>query len=356
MNTTKKASKKFVYIGIAVVLVVLIIIKLKSNKSVTDSKIYQYDKGKPLNVSIQIAKSQNADDEIEYSGAFEPNKESKLSAEQQGKINNILVDVGSEVKKGQMLVEIDNAILRQQINSIDIQIEGFQADIMRYKVLASADAIQGVQLEKSELALKSAQAQKAILNEQLSKTYVYAPFDGIITAKFLEIGSFAAPGVPLLQLTDIETLKFTVNVSEKDIHQFTKNSECLIKVDAYSNTKVKGSLFMIGSKSNLGNSYPIQFITTNLADNQIKAGMFGRLSLKSNEVSTGYIVPASILIGSGNQPQIYVVKNGKAKLTNIIISKRFDDKLLLSKGLNEGDTIITNGFTNLFDGANINAR
>jgi RND family efflux transporter MFP subunit len=356
MESGKKSSKKIVYIVIAILLIVLVIIKLKTNKSITESKVYQYDKEKPINVSFQIAKSQDVKNEINYTGTFEPYRESKLSVEQQGKINSILVDVGSIVTKGQKLVEIDNALLRQQINSIDIQIEGLAADIKRYTVLASADAIQGIQLEKSQLALKSAQAQKSTLNEQLSKTTVYAPFDGIITAKLSEIGSFAAPGVPILQLTDIKTLKFTINVSENDIHQFKKDQECEIKVDAYSNTSIIGKLTMIGSKSNVGNSYPIQFTTQNMADEKIKAGMFGKLMLNIGDAFSGYIVPSSILIGSGSQPQIYIIKSGKAKLIEVAISKRFADKLLLTKGLNEGDTVITNGFTTLFDGANINVK
>jgi membrane fusion protein (multidrug efflux system) len=59
--------------------------------------------------------------------------------------------------------------------------------------------------------------------EQINKSTIKAPFNGVVTAKLSEEGAFAAPGVPLLQITDIKTLKFTVNVPEKDLSQFKLN-------------------------------------------------------------------------------------------------------------------------------------
>ncbi len=121
--------------------------------------------------------------EYSYSGTFEPNKETKISAELQGKINAILVDAGSVVSKGQPLIQLDNSLLKLQLQTIEVQIEGLEADVNRYTILAKADAIQGVQLEKAELGLKSAKVQKATLLEQINKTTIKAPFSGVVTAK-----------------------------------------------------------------------------------------------------------------------------------------------------------------------------
>ena len=121
------------------------------------------------------------------------------------------------------LILLDNSILKLQLQTIEVQIEGLEADVNRYTILAKADVIQGVQLEKAELGLKSAKVQKATLLEQINKTTIKAPFNGVVTAKLSEVGAFAAPGIPLLQITDIKILKFTVNVPEKDLSQFKFN-------------------------------------------------------------------------------------------------------------------------------------
>ena len=204
-----------------------------------------------------------------------------------------MVDVGSIVKKGQALIQLDNSLLKLQLQTVEIQIEGLEADVKRYTILAQADAIQGVQLEKTELALKSAKVQKATLMEQINKTTIVAPFSGIVTAKLTEEGAFAAPGVPLLQITDISYLKFTVNVPENELSQFQLNQIYTLTADVYPETALSGKVIMTGSKANMGNSFPVQFSVKNTTDLKIKSGMFGSVQLKNDSDEKHIIIPAS---------------------------------------------------------------
>ena len=160
----------------------------------------------------------------------------------------------------------------------------------------------------------------------------------------------------MLQITDITTLKFTVNVPEKDLSQFKLNQSYSLSADAYSEILLTGKTTMIGSKANMGSSFPIQFTVNNTSDLKIKSGMFGKVFLKSETSGKGIIIPSSAIQGTDNQPQVYVVKNGKALLQNITISKKTQNKAVVSNGLNEGDVIVTNGFINLFDGANVTVK
>jgi multidrug efflux pump subunit AcrA (membrane-fusion protein) len=84
--------------------------------------------------------------------------------------------------------------------------------------------------------------------------------------------------------------------------------------------------------------------------------MFGKVLLKNETSGKGIIIPSSAIQGTDNQPQVYVVKNGKALLQNITISKKTQNKAVVSNGLNEGDVIVTNGFINLFDEANVTVK
>lgn len=356
MNTKSSMLKKALYIIIPLALIAIVVIKLKTNKEITQSKVYQYDKEQSINVQVDTLQLENVNAEFSYSGTFEPNKETKISAELQGKINTILVDAGSVVSKGQTLIQLDNSLLKLQLQTIEVQIEGLEADVNRYTILAKADAIQGVQLEKAELGLKSAKVQKATLLEQINKTTIKAPFSGVVTAKLSEEGAFAAPGVPLLQITDITTLKFTVNVPEKDLSQFKLNQGYSLSADAYSEILLTGKTTMIGSKANMGSSFPVQFMVNNTSDLKIKSGMFGKVLLKSETSVKGIIIPSSAIQGTENQPQVYIVKNGKALLQNITISNKIQNKAVVSNGLNVGDVIVTNGFINLFDGANVTVK
>lgn len=345
--------KKIIYIIVALALIAVVAIRLKTNKETTVNRVYQYNKEQAINVQAITLKLESPENDISYTGTFEPNKETRISADIQGKINAVLVDVGSAVRKGHALIQLDNSLLKLQLQTVEFQIEGLEADLKRYTVLANADAIQGVQLEKTELALKSAKVQRATLLEQINKTTVVAPFNGIVTAKLTEEGAYAAPGIPLLQITDISSLKFTVNVPEQELSQFETIQQYALSADAYPETVLSGKVIMTGSKSNLGNSFPVQFSVNNTTDLKIKSGMFGKLQLKGDSEEKHIIIPASSIVGTNIQPQVYLVKNSKAILQNITISSRFQNKVLVSSGLTEGDVIIINGFINLFDGANV---
>ncbi len=348
--------KKALYIIIPILLFALVVVRLMTNKEAAREQVYTYNKEEPVNVQADTLHLEDVDADYSFSGTFEPNKETKISAEIQGKINAVVVDAGSNVKKGQPLLQLDNSLLKLQLQSVEVQIEGLEADLKRYTILTKADAVQGVLLEKAELGLKSARVQKSTLLEQISKTTITAPFDGIVTAKLTEVGAFAAPGVPLLQITDISQLKFTVTVSEADLNLFNTITAYYVVADAFPEITLSGKATLIGSRANVASSFPVQFTLKNTPDLTIKAGMFGSVILAEKKGAKRLIVPASAIVGSSVHPQVYLVENGKAVIKDITVSARIKNKAVVSAGLKEGDVMITGGFINLFDGANVNVK
>ena len=348
--------KKIVYGVIAIAIVIASIVLLKSNKKSTENRVYQYDKKVPVSVGAIKIEPVFLNSEKVFSGKFEPEKETKISADIQGRINAVYFELGSQVRKGQPLIQLDNSLLKLQLKSIDVQIEGLEADVKRFTVLANADAIQKLQLEKAELGLKSALIQRESILEQIEKTTIKAPFQGIVTAKLTEEGSYAAPGIPLLQITDISYLKFTVNVSENELHYFELKSESNVVADVFPELLLTGKAPVIGSQANMANSFPVQFSVKNTSDLLIKSGMFGTVNLKSGDDVPKIIIPASSVSGSTLHPKVFIVVNGKAIQKEIIIAERFENKVVVESGISEGDLLVTSGFVNLSDGANVNLK
>lgn len=255
--------------------------KLKTNKTIAEERVYHYDppaEAAPADEAPKPAQ-QASTDKLLFTGTFEPFRETKISAEVQGKINQITVNEGSRVTKGQSLVLLDDALLQWQLQSVAVQIEGLTADVNRYTILAEADAVQGVQLEKALLGLKSAQVQQASIQEQINKTTIRAPFSGIVHAKMSEVGAFAAPGVPLLHLLDVGQLKFTIYVPENDLQFFELGQTHEIATDAFPDKKITGKIAMIGSKANPGSRFAVQFTVDNFSSQTLRAGMFGSVEI-----------------------------------------------------------------------------
>jgi membrane fusion protein (multidrug efflux system) len=263
------------------------------------------------------------------------------------------VDEGALVKKGQNLIKLDDQLLKLQLQSVEAQIEGLEVDVKRYTVLSDADAIQGVKLEKTLLVLKTSKIQRKTLLETISKTTIKAPFSGVVTMKMTEIGAFAAPGMPLIMLTDISNLKFTVNVSENDLSLFEMNHSYNLKADLFSDLELRGEVILIGSQGNIGNSFPVHFKVANTSETSIKSKMFGEVSVNVSGDAKSILIPSSAIIGSNIQPQVYLVEDGKAVLQKISISRRIGNKAVIESGIVEGDVIVTSGFINLFDGVNV---
>jgi membrane fusion protein, multidrug efflux system len=379
--------KKILIFLLPVILIGIVVVRLKTNKKVATEKVYKYDENTPIAVRTEIARQSNVAEELDYTGTFEPNRETKLSAEVVGKINSIFVDAGSFVKQGNLLVKLDDALLKQQLKTSEvaiqnlmaeteiqlqqnaIQVDGLEADVRRFTVLAAADAIQGVQLEKAEIQLKSvqnqrkslqqqsaiknAEAQKSLILEQIKKTSIYAPFSGVVTAKFSEIGSFAGPGIPLVQLSELGKLKFVINIPESDLNRFALGQVFEVTPDAYNTLNFNAKVSMVGSKANLGSSFPVQLDLFNTSDIKLKAGMLGRIKKKTDKTIRGIVLPASVLQGSADNSKVYIVKNGIATLKPVSISSRLDNRVVIGSGINEGDEVILEGFINLFEGAKV---
>ncbi len=341
--------KKLIYIIVPLLLLVLLVIWLKRNKEISSSRVYHYNKEQPILVDADTIQLQPVTAVREYTGTFEPFRESKISTDQPGKIRQYFVDAGSYVNTGAPLVKLDDELLRLQLAAVDVQIRGLETDVNRYTVLVKADAIQGVQLEKATIALQSARVQRNTVLEQIRKTTITAPFKGIVTQKLSEAGAFAAPGVPLLQLTDIAQLYFTIQVPESDLPFFEAGQSFRIHADPYPQQLLSGKITLVGSKGNTANLFPVQLLVKNTPARSIKAGMFGKVEHNNPLPSKGILLPASAIIGSGLQPQVYLVEAGKALLTSVTIGQRLGNQVLVTGGLQEGAVIITGGFINLYD-------
>lgn len=345
--------KKILLIIGVIALIVLMAFKLRTNKEIAQDRVYHYDKDQAVGVSVDTIQPGLLTHDQYYSGAFEPFRETQINAELQGKISAVTVDLGSVVHKGQTLIQLDHSLLDLQLQGIEAEMEGVEADLRRYTALAAEDAIQGIKVEKAQLGLKQAQIQKATVQEKISKSTIQAPFGGVVTAKMVEEGAFAAPGMPLLQITNIYQLKFSVNIPEQDLHQFQLGKQYTITADVFPDEALTGKVIMLGAKANRAHHFPVQFLVSNLPGQKIKAGMFGKVLLENELAEQGISIPASALQGTTDAPQVYIVRENKAELQPISITSRYKNQVVVSQGLNAGDLLVTDGFINLYDGANI---
>jgi membrane fusion protein, multidrug efflux system len=349
----RSTLKNSIYMLIALALLLGVILKLKANKEQTEAKQYQFDKTKPVPVEASLVQLTSLQNGLKYTGIFEAQDETKLSTEIPGKINEVHVDLGDFVKQGAALIQLDKSMLTLQLEAIEIQLEGLEKDRKRNAFLVKEDVIQAISLEKTELALRTAKNQKLSLLEQIKKTTIRAPFDGVISFKFCSEGGFAGPGTPLLQLTALSTLNFAIQIPEEEINNFKIGEQYAILVPALNNQSIKGISISIGSKSSIGNTYPVYFQVQNSEAMNLKIGMTGEIFRSSDIHSKGIWIPSSSIVNTGVSKEVYLIKNNKAYKRKIETSTQIDDHFLIQSGIKAGDSIVTNGVINLFEGASV---
>ncbi len=347
--------KKLVTILIIAGILAIVVIQLAFNKTEAQNRVYHHDKEAPISVFGEIVSGKNHSQNKSFSGVFEAINEVKVSADIQGKITKVFVDEGQKVKKGQSLVKIDDAMLQLQLNVMETKLDGLKKDEARYINLSNQDAIPAVTLEKTQNAIATIQAEKRTILEQINKSTVKAPFDGIITMKFCEQGGFASPAIPLFEIINQTDLKFVINVPEEDLVLFTSKQEYLIQTNGASKKPLSAKLLQVSVKGGMGNSFKVEFSFEKNAE--IKSKMIGDISFdtKVNQ-NDALTISSAAIIGSESQPEIYRIQNGKAIRTPITIQSRSGNILSVSEGVTVGDTIVTGGFINLFDNAKVRIK
>jgi RND family efflux transporter MFP subunit len=345
-------KKTIILIALAVALLALTILKLKSNKEKAAEKIYIHDSEATILVETVKPELHTFESAFNYLGSFEPNRQNVIGSDASGKLIRLDVKEGDRVSQGQVIAKIDDELLQIQLQNMEVTIEGQRNDDQRNEVLSKEKAIPEVQIEKTKLGLKSAELQKKQLLKQLKNTNVLVPFSGIITKKMVDLGSVIGPGTPLVEITDISSLKLTISVPERDILKFKNGQAVEVNADVYGNRYFKGQVTYMAVQADKSHNFKVQVTVPN-TNNELMAGMYGTASLTNATRVTALSIPRKALVGSAKNPQVYIVKNGKAKLTTLNAGTSDGEYLEVVSGISTQDQIVIKGQVNIQDNTNV---
>lgn len=340
---------------VAVVLVGLTVMKLLSNKEAVKKKIYIHDVEAAILVKDVAPSTHTFESAYSFLGTFEPFKQNTISSDAQGKLIKLNVEEGTSVSQGQLLAKVDDEMLRLQLENAEVSIEGQKNDDARYTNLAKDNAVPGVQVEKTKLGLRAAEIQKKQIEKQLRSTNITAPFSGVITKKMVDLGSFIGAGTPIVEITDISSLKLTVSVPERDILKFKLGQMVAIKADIYGDRSFNGKVSNISVQADKSHNFKVQITIPN-AKQELMAGMYGSVSLINSQSITAMAIPRKALVGSSKNPQVYVIRDGKAKLTSFNAGTSDGEFIEVISGLSKTDRIVVKGQVNLQNNSNVKTK
>jgi RND family efflux transporter MFP subunit len=346
-------NKRLISIAIiSITLIGITAIKLLSNKTAVEKKIYIHDLEAAILVEAETPQLHTFSSAYSYLGTLDPFRQNTIGSDAQGKLAKLMVEEGDKVAAGQILAKIDDDLLQLQLENISLSLESQKNDERRNANLVKENAIPGVQVEKTELGVRSAEIQKKQIQKQLQNTSIKAPFSGIVTKKMVDLGSVIGPGSPLFELTDISKLKLTISVPERDILKFNLHQTVDINVDIYGDRKFAGKVSNISVQADKSHNFKVQ-ITLDNARRELMAGMYATAKLSNTTSITGLAIPRKALIGSTKKPQVFVIRNGKAMLTTFQAGTADGAYIEVINGLDKNDRIVIKGQVNLQDKSNV---
>ena len=340
---------------IAIALIIATIFKLFSNKKEVAAKIYIHDVNAAVLVETTKPLYHTFDSQFSYLGTFEPNKQATISSEGQGKVLSINFEEGDAIKKGSVIAKLDDEMLRLQLQTIEVNLDGQRKDEARYRILAEQNAAPDIQLEKIEFAIRGLEIQKAQVLKQIKGCTIFSPFNGVVTKKMVDLGSVIGIGTPVLEVTDISILKLAVNIPERDINKFKLGQKVEVTTDVLVDQTLQGTIKTISVQADKTHNVKVQIEVVNKS-NELRSGMFGTAILANGTIHNALSIPRKTLVGSTKNPQVYVVKNGKALLTGFNAGTSDGDFMEIVSGVSEDDKIVIKGQVNLKNNSNVKLK
>ncbi len=302
-----------------------------------------------VSVSVTVVQRQKLQSSLSLVGNINASADVNVISETQGTTKAVFVKVGSPVKAGTVLIQVDDEIPRSTKASAEINYQKAQRDYQRSEELFQENSISASQLDASRLAMKAAENQLDIARRQLENTRPRSPIAGTVNARYVDPGTMVQPGKAIANIVDISVLKVRVNVSEREAFALKPGDKVEVSTDVYPGLAIGGTVDNIASKADEAHTYPVEIVVPNSTKHPLKAGMFARISFTSLAPTEALTIPRSALIGSIKEAQVYVVRGSVSHLRQVVIGKQSADLLEVTTGLAEGDTVVVSGQNNLVD-------
>ncbi len=343
--------KNIVYLLIALVLGGMIFYRISANSSKDEENGKGKNGGgdkKPSKVSGIVLKPQVFSDNLSLSGSIEANEQIEVRSEVSGVVESINFQEGSNVSKGQQLFKINDIELRAQLSQARTKQTLASENERRAKLLLQKEAISQEEYDIASSDFRSAQAQTQLIQAQIAKTSVKAPFSGKIGLRSISKGTYVTPTTIVANLLNTNQVKITFSIPEKYATQVKVNTTLSFTTSG-SKEQYTAKVYAIEPEIEVATrTLKMRAIAQN-SNGKLIPGTFANVSLPLDNINDALLVPTEALIPVQNGKKIFVSINGKAKEIMVETGARTDKEVLVLTGLKAGDTVLTTGVMTLKD-------
>lgn len=303
-------------------------------------------------VTVHVIKSEPFPITIEALGTAKANESIALTAQTTDTIQSVEFDDGDIVKRGQVLLTLNDNEEKARLNELDINLQEAKRQLNRISNLAKESAASEQLLDEQQAKVKALKAQMDVLGSQLDELIIRAPFDGVLGVRQVSLGALLKPGDLVTTLDDIATIKLDFSISES--HLPTVAMGQLIKASsvAYPGDIFEGKITSIASRVDpITRSIPIR-ASINNQKLKLRPGMLMQIELQKNVLQT-LVLPEQSLVPVEDKQFVFVVVDDAVVRKEVTVGRRKPGFVQILSGLNAGDKVVVEGTLRLRDGSKI---
>jgi RND family efflux transporter MFP subunit len=301
----------------------------------------------PAAVRVQTVESKQRVASEEVVGTVRAKLSSVIEAKVSGKIEKMLVMPGQNVKAGELLLQLDAREVQAQLDRALALRQQAQNDLKRATDLFQQKILSQSEYDNAQSKFRVTDAAATEAETLLGYTKVTAPFDGVITRKYADVGDLASPGKPLLEMEDARDLRLEADVPEAVISHLTLGDKLGVRVSGVTNELDSVISEIAPSADPNSRTFLVKLDLPPTPG--LRAGQFGRAAMPVGETSA-LRAPASAVVQRGQMELVFVVVNGHAQLRIVKTGKRIGDEVELVSGVDAGERVVVDGVTGLVDG------
>lgn len=343
--------KTLVYSLLLIGLVGLIGYRITKNSDAKGPKDKEKDK-QPITVSGTVVHLQTFDNNLALSGSIEANEQVEIRSEVSGIIKNIYFQEGSNVSKGQVLFKVNDIELKAQLAQAKTKESLASENERRAKLLLQKEAISQEEYDVARADYQSAKAQSQLIQAQIEKTSVRAPFSGKIGLRSISPGTYVTSTLLVAKLVNSGQLKITFSIPEKYTSQVKKNATITFKVTG-ANQSYSAKIYAIEPEVEIATrTLKVRALADN-KDGKLLPGTFADVQLPLDIIKDAVVIPTEAIIPVQDGKKVFIANKGMAKEVMVETATRTDASILVLSGLKVGDTVLTSGVMSLKDEAPI---
>jgi membrane fusion protein (multidrug efflux system) len=325
-----------------------------SNKA-TGDKSQKGKKAGPVSVEIKVVQPELLLNTVSSTGSILANEKAEIRPEISGRIIKILFEEGAMVQKNKLLLKMNDSDLQAQLLRNEAQGVLLKNDEFQKSKLLEIKAISQDEYDEAKSLYLVNQADKQLLQAQIAKTEIYAPFSGKVGLRTVSVGNFIASNTLVATIQQLDPIKIEFDIPEK-YSRFIKQGLGLEFTTDASDSTFSAKVYAVESAiSTDTRTLKVRAICPN-PSNMLKPGAFARVNMILERFPEALKIPSEAVVTVLDGNSVFICKNGKAIEVPVTTGIRTDSEIQITKGISIGDSLIITGLLQVTNGAPVSIK